>query len=453
MRRSCLHTAMVLPTSMMVDVRKGMAFNSTILEGTIVQSSMRWIWNQYDQATGAFRLSPQSPPCLIGSSCGALALETLGSICTWPKTQKASLGDLIRGHQRMDGWFEDPYLDPPPGNTLDKAYLRGHATFLAMMALDALGQRPGRYLEFLDQWREDDRVYSWIDKLDWTKPWRESNWVEWIGYWLLADAGLTAADVPLRQRDWPEGFGGLMAWLEDHQDPSTGMWGDPPFTGDARTLHLMAASYHHYVFYYATGRPIQAIEAIVDQTLTLQQRDGLFGPGRVGGGPCEDLDAIDILANMHRIADYRRPDIEMALRRALGALLANQRPNGAFVYAFDDEALQPLARLLKMVFRPWYPPGPRTRLRTIRQYVQTGRSGAQAYYAGCPDLPFRTRGGDMFSQWFRPLAIAIAASVVGPDRSPIWWNFGFRRQITQGWWPGSNRNWPLKVGTMGECCG
>jgi hypothetical protein len=42
----------------------------------------------------------------------------------------------------------------------------------------------------------------------------------------------------------------------------------------------------------------------------------------------------------------------------------------------------------------------------------------------------------MFSQWFRPLGIALAASVLGEDEAPVWWDFGFRDRITQGWWPG-----------------
>ena len=229
-----------------------------------------------------------------------------------------------------------------------------------------------------------------------------------------------------------------MQWLEDHQDPTTGFWGDPPYQGLSRILQQMTAAYHHYVFYYATGFSIRYKDRIVDNTLLLQQADGLFTPGRVGGGPCEDLDAIDILANMHRLTDYRRGDIESSLKRALTALLSNQRSDGAFVQVCDGHTLSLLSQLMRTLLRPWYRPAPRTRLRALRQYIKTARSGALRYYAACPDLPFRSKGGDMFSQWFRPLAIAIATSVLGPNISPVWWRFKFRRQITQGWWPADN---------------
>ncbi len=399
-----------------------------------------WIRKQYVPTENGFRFSPESPVCLVGSCCAALASETLGTLSDSSAQEIEAWTDYIQSFQHGDGWFGDPYLQPTKGHVLDSAYLRGHATFLAMMALDALGQRPHRRLELLDAWRDDTALYDWIDQLDWINPWRESNWVEWIGYWLLVESDITADHVPVREEQFPAGFAGLLQWLEDHQDPTTGFWGNPPYKAVQRTLQQMAAAYHHYVFYYAAGRSLRFKDRIVDHTLALQQPDGLFVPGRAGGGPCEDLDAIDILANMYRLADYRREEIERALKRALAALLRNQRADGAFVYASNGASLNSLPSLLWTLFRPWHHPGPRSRLRALRQYV----SGARQCYAGCPHLRFKTNGGDMFSQWFRPLAIAIAASVLGEDRSPVWWRFGFRRQITQGWWPGVHKLTPCQ---------
>jgi len=413
--------------------------NTTSFSEVSVKAS-EWIKRQYTATQGGFRFSPRSPVCLVGSCCAVLAWEILGKLPNRSHYEIEAWASYIQSFQRDDGWFEDPYLEPVEGSPLDSAWLRGHATFLAVMALDALGQQPDRPLEFLDKWRDDDYLYNWIDQLDWTNPWTESNRVEWIGYWLLADIGLTVDHVPLKKEQYPPGFGGLMQWLEDHQDPTTGFWGNPPFGGLVRTFHQMAAAYHHYVFYYATGCAIPYKDRIVDHTLALQRPDSLFAPQRMGGGPCEDLDAVDILANMHRLTEYRRNEIELALARALKALLQNQRSAGAFVYGLDGGWLSRLPSLLKTFFRPWYPPRPRTRLWALRRYVQATGAGAQQYYLGCPRLPFRAKGGDMFSQWFRPLAIAIAASVLGRNHSPVWWKFGFRRQITQGWWPGDSRS-------------
>jgi hypothetical protein len=195
----------------------------------------------------------------------------------------------------------------------------------------------------------------------------------------------------------------------------------------------MAAAYQHYIFYYATGRPVPYLERIADQTLSLQQPDGLFAPGKAGGEPCQDLDPVDILANVHRQSDYRRADLEAALGRAVVALVANQRPGGAFVYAHENDRTS-LGATLGVTLRPRWPPDLRTRLQALGRYMKT-ELGPQKHYAGCVALPFHPGEGDMFSQWFRPLALAIASAVLGLESSPVWCLFGFRRQITQGWWP------------------
>jgi hypothetical protein len=399
----------------------------------LVGRASRWIWQLYDRPTGGFSLSPESPVGLLGTSCAVLGLETLGTLSSLDGSTRTRLIKFVKSHQKSAGWFEDPRLTISRGMTLDDAYLRGHATFLAAMALDALGETPTFGLEFLDRWRSDDAVYAWMERLDWTNPWRESNWVEWVGYWLLADAGLTAANVPVPPSRWPAGFGGLMAWLENHQDPPTGMWGNPPFGGPMRTLHLLAGAYHHYVFFYATGRPLRFTDRIIDHALSLQQPDGLFSPQRAGGGPCEDLDAVDILANMYRLTSYRQRDVQRALARALQGLLANQRADGAFVYSREPSwGLRSRARSALSELR--VAPHLSASVRALRALGETA-PGVRMSYAGSPGLPFRIAGGDMFSQWFRPLAIAIAATALGRHRTPVWWPFSFRRQITQGWVP------------------
>jgi len=392
-----------------------------------------WIMTQHDRSTGGFRFSPVSPVSLLGSCCAALAAETLGTLPHWPATQVNALVAYIRRHQKANGWFEDPCLKAHPDANLDQNYLQAHTTFLATMALDALGARADIPLHFLHPWQDDERLYQWIDRLDWTNPWRESNWVEWIGYWLLAHYDVGRDRLPLTEEQFPPGFRGLMRWLRDHQDSQTGFWGNPPLSGSTRLLHQMAGAYHHYVFFYATGQPIGSLEHIVDNTLALQQQDGLFTPSRPGGAPCEDLDAVDILANMHRLTDYRRTDMESALQRALDALLENQRRDGAFLFRSGVTYGAHLRDGLRAVLRLSRPPAVRGRLRVMRSLF---RSPIQ-HYGGCLSMPFSLHRGDMFSQWFRPLAIALAAVALGRERSPVWWDFGFRRQITQGWWPDS----------------
>lgn len=49
-------------------------------------------------------------------------------------------------------------------------------------------------------------------------------------------------------------------------------------------------------------------------------------------GEGEGTDAIDILVNMYKRVDYKRPQIRSALRRALHRILKRQMPDDGFVY-------------------------------------------------------------------------------------------------------------------------
>jgi len=85
-------------------------------------------------------------------------------------------------------------------------------------------------------------------------------------------------------------------------------------------------------------RPIQCINQLIDTTLALQQSDGLFGSG-LGGGACEDLDAIGVLAVAARYSRYRAEEVKRAAIRAFWALWNAQNEDGGFGYAIrsDDQ--------------------------------------------------------------------------------------------------------------------
>ena len=392
-----------------------------------------WLRAMRGPRPGTYHFGTDAPVCLLGSACAALAAELLDRRRLEYERQDwiAHIGSF----QRDDGLFDDPCLRPAADGARGAQYALMHQTFLATMALDALGAAPARPLALLGSWRDDDAVYRWIDQLPWDDPWRDSNWVEWIGYFLLADAGIRSADVPLLRERWPAGFGGLMAWLTEHIDRATGFWGRPALDEPWRSLNLVATAYHHYVFFYATGTPIPALDHVIDTVLALQQPGGLFLPGTTGGDPCADLDAIDVLANATRLIDYRRAAVHEALERAARAILGAQRRNGAFVWSRDPAETPTATQTLGRLLDPRPTVRAHERLRAVQAY-RSERLGPRMRYAGAVGLKFRKAGGDLYSHWFRPLALAIAAQVLPAERRPISWDFGFRTQITQGWWPG-----------------
>jgi hypothetical protein len=139
---------------------------------------------------------------------------------------------------------------------------------------------------------------AWLENRDWSRPWYESNNAMFLLYFLSLEAapGGRAYHAIVEALDW----------FDATQDPLTGLWGTEM---GARLLDGVAGAFHILLFYYFFDRPVPRIERLIDSTLALQNRDGLFSPFG-GGGSCEDLDAVDILCNARVRTNYRRRDVD-----------------------------------------------------------------------------------------------------------------------------------------------
>jgi hypothetical protein len=165
----------------------------------------------------------------------------------------------------------------------------------------------------------------------------------------------------------------------------------------------MAGAFHIYLIYYYLKRPIQYKERIIDSVLSLQWRDGLFV--EKGGGSCEDLDAIDILAKFTTLTNYRREDIKQALLKSLETLVNGQNKDGGYGWKINPN---------------------RGFLKRIINFNQV------SYYSDWRLMPFKTYRSDMWSSWFRPLAIALIVSTY-PEEFGSDFEFKFRRLPGLGW--------------------
>ena len=134
----------------------------------------------------------------------------------------------------------------------------------------------------------------------------------------------------------------------------------------ARSPEPIASS----LFFEFVHRPVCSVSKIVDAALSLQQEDGLFGPGS-GGGACEDLAAIDLLATFTKQFNYRTSDIKKCLVRSFWSIWNLQNADGVFAHAAGDSD----------VWASW--------LRVLA--LQTIRS---AYPEDLPDI-----GGWRFRRW------------------------------------------------------
>jgi glycosyltransferase involved in cell wall biosynthesis/SAM-dependent methyltransferase len=269
---------------------------------------------------------------IIATSCAVLILEGIDRLQDVSSSLRNQWIAYLQSCQRpTDGLFVDPLLERFPIESAihDQAYLLDQTTYLALQALDALGSAPIHPISVQERWPNPQAFIAWMERLDWSNAWLQSNRV------MFALAFLVHAVEQCNQREAASIYHAALDWLDATQDRETGVWGT---RHGASLLNGMAAAYHFLPFYEYVCRPIQCINQLIDTTLALQQSDGLFGSG-LGGGACEDLDAIGVLAVAARYSRYRAEEVKRAAIRAFWALWNAQNEDGGFGYAIrsDDQ--------------------------------------------------------------------------------------------------------------------
>jgi len=275
-----------------------------------------------------FSSTLEGPETLYASCFVCMLYHYLGILHNLSSKQKMEWADYLNSWQDPNtGLFIGPELAVDELSSRKHSYehISQHLTAHVLPALSLLGSRPKYPLTFAHPFLNLSYLSSWLEERDWHDAWLEGNNLIFVAQFLIY----------LRE---VEGFSNAQAaldlyfeWLDKEVDPSTGLWGSNGFCSNANALY---GGYHQLLAYYYEKRPILYPERLVDVALSLQHADGGFNPGG-GGGACEDTDAIDILVNMYKRVDYKRPQIRIALRQALIHILERQMPDGGFVYHLD----------------------------------------------------------------------------------------------------------------------
>lgn len=284
----------------------------------------RYLAGCYDPGTGGWTSTPAGAVTLYGTCYALMSRRWLGERSPLtPLTRDFILG----GQDAATGYFIGPELrswSPPAGSTHDREHLMLHLTCSAVLpVLNEHGLEPGAPLHCARAFLGPDFLLAWLERRDLRAAWLEGNNI------------LFAGQLILYMRDHGEPERGAQAlriwfeWLDRSIDPATGLWGSDR---GCSTFEAMCGGYHQLLLYYYEKYPIRYPQALVDTTLALQHSDGGFAL-ELGGGACEEVDAVDILVNLYKLHDYRRPDIRRSLRRCLRLLLSLQNPDGGFPYS------------------------------------------------------------------------------------------------------------------------
>jgi hypothetical protein len=365
---------------------------------------------------GRFRMSKSTDDTIFTSCFAAYLYDLLGMVPSLIEEERLEWLDYILSHQDPStGLFSDRFSDE---RNLTKAhdlrYVTWQLTTFCISAVKALGGELRYPLVFLerDGLRDVPGLRGMLESLNWSNPWGAGNLAMFLGIMLIVDAETrgTGVEDPVVQE--------FFNWHDAYQHKRTGFWGE----GKLSEYHNgLFGAYHQYLLYFYVGRKLGCQEQIIDRIIDFQNMDGMFAP-QMGGGGCEDIDAIDTLVQLHLRTDYRSRDVKNALQKAYDAITQLEDPSGGFIWGVRKRYGPVMyIRYLASIFR----------VRDVHHWIFLNRRFIREQMN--PIKPRHPEGwvsrgipideGDLFSTWFRLLAIAYSSMVISTPHSELNWHF------------------------------
>jgi len=254
-----------------------------------------------------------------GDGPGEYSFKKNGPTSTYGTTDmlisRYIVGDLDLSETEKDGWAAviNRFQCPETG-WYRKRYTfhnREHTTAYAVAALYLINRRSAHPFHWAAHILESrSAMERWIEKVNWSIIWPGSHIVSGVPACLLM-TGAGAEDF----YDW------YFNWLDENADPRSGFW----CRGLAHRLkiirqptkHEMGGAFHMYYIYEYRKRRWPYPERIVDHTLRLQRKNGLWDRDVTY---CIDLDGVYCLTRSSRNAGgYRSDEVRAACGRYLAA--------------------------------------------------------------------------------------------------------------------------------------
>lgn len=358
-------------------------------------------------------LTGEGPPSLLPTCFAVLAAECIGGVLD-VAVDSERLAECIAAQQvEENGWFVPGVLRRRELTSHSATYIRMQATYFAIHALDALDRKPRHPVRFAETLCDRSYLRGWLDGGPWQNPWMHSNNIMFALTFLERRYGQTGDDDALSSLEE------ILDYLDERQDRTTGLWqpDDEPDSPNA-----VFAAYHWLPYYLWSGRRPMYVDRIIDSILSIQQTDGLFIRN---GGACEDLDAVHTLVMMGLVSDHRADDVRQSLERCFWRLLRLQNGDGGFPNAAappvrKTRKQRSLQRLGLFALLP----------QRMRDH---GVSGPRFWkYSGWASLSCPIGASDMWSAWFRPLALRLISDRY-PQALPRWSGGRYRRIPGLGW--------------------
>jgi glycosyltransferase involved in cell wall biosynthesis len=346
---------------------------------------------------GEFKMCAGGEITLYSSCFAAMILHYSGMLSSFSETQKEQwVAYLNHWQDPVTGLYLGPEIVPEELTSPihDYTHVTMHLAAHVLPALNLLGGKSGHPLSFAHRFLDVNELSRWLETIDWRNAWLEGNNLLFVLQFLIHlrdEEGRTEANHSL---------GVFFDWLDAEVDPATGLWGT---NGFCTPYHAMYGGYHQLLAYYYERRPVLFPDRLIDTVLSLQHQDGGFHPNG-GGGACEDVDAVDILVNMYKRANYRHEDIRNALKRLLPSIAEAQMADGGFVYRKNESF---------------------THLGIVKTRTPANVS-------------------NMFATWFRVHTLALIGEVL-PEEPLVQYKWNFNNSCSMGWHQQTNISCPVST--------
>ena len=384
--RAYRHTVAALPNPASRDQRELLEFLGTRgipasldFDGGRFRGHVRGFVDSMRAGDFQYRYAPSvAVPTLYSSVYACLILSLFGQLESLSDDDRRRWAAYFDSFQSPDGLFRDPAVR---NDVFERADWWGarHLVLHLIPAYAALGHVPRHRFAWLDAYKTGDA--SWLGELD------PSGDVD--NKIMNVVCGLQyERDV---RNDGPAGEATQRLqqtlWSRRNAD---GLWGRVDLHDPASVSRAVQFAYHLYSIFFYDGFAIEPAPRLIDLALQTQNAVGGFAP-QLNSSACEDIDSIDLLTRLGQQTDYRRDDVERALRRAVVWILANQNPDGGFVFRRNDpfhygHAAMTSGRNESAMFPTWF--------RTLSlAFAQTFLGAAGWQFVRAPGLQFGLKRG------------------------------------------------------------
>lgn len=270
-------------------------------------------------------------PNIYGSTYVCLLLSLYGELDKLSKEVKTNWVNYFDSFQDEDGYFYDESIRNEIYDNTDwwgKRHLIPHI----IMAYTALGAKPKFEFVWLKEFYNTDKIDELLSCVRWDSAIMDDTDI---------DNKIMNIGVCLQyQRDFwhDENAANAISYLENKLvekiNPTTGFWGNYDTNNPKELARMIQFSYHLQRILFFDNYEFANSEKMIDLILESQNKYGGFA-AHLNSSACADIDAIDPLVYLSSKTNYRKGDINIALRKALIFILANQNADGGFVFMRD----------------------------------------------------------------------------------------------------------------------